>query len=111
MSWLSGAREARPSRWCLSFCMSFLSSESYRVDLHGSRDPDEMIRSQEKMLSRLGKPSAPSDEIKRHFTRHLERLRAWLLEQRNFDLLYIRYNEVVEYPEEQVGASGRVPSG
>ncbi len=72
-------------------------TEKYRV-VFIERDLDEMIRSQEKMLARLGKPSAPAEAIKQHFTRHLEKLRAWLAEQRNFEVLYVQYKEVVEHP-------------
>ena len=73
----------------------------YRV-IFMERDLDEMIRSQEKMLTRLGKPSAPAEAIKRHFTRHLEKLRAWLAEQSNFKLLFVRYKEVVEIPRRKL---------
>ena len=86
------------------------SSETYRI-IFMERDMDEMIQSQEKMLSRLGKPAAPAEEIKRHFTRHLERLRAWLAEQRNISLLNVQYKEVVEHPEEQAARVSEFLSG
>jgi hypothetical protein len=99
VSWLAGTR-GKAFKMVSQLLYELPSSEKYRV-IFMERDLDEMIRSQEKMLSRLGKPSAPSEEIKRHFTRHLERLRGWLKEQRNFELLFVRYNEVVEHPVEQ----------
>ena len=78
------------------------SNEKYRV-IFMERDLDEVLRSQEKMLARLGKPAAPAPELERHFTRHLERLREWLAEQPYIDVLYVRYKDVVERPDEQAG--------
>ena len=74
------------------------ANERYRV-IFMERDPDEMILSQEKMLARLGKPAAPAEVIKRHFAAHLEKLRAWLAGQRNIQVLYIHYRDLVERPE------------
>lgn len=99
VSWLSSTR-GKAFKMVSQLLYELPSSESYRV-IFMERDLDEMIRSQEKMLARLGKPSAPSEEIKRHFTGHLERLHAWLQEQRNFNLLRVRYKELVEHPTEQ----------
>lgn len=72
----------------------------YRV-IFMERDLDEMIASQEKMLARLGKPSAPAEAIRQHFVRHLERLRAWLAGQPFIDVLHVRYDDVVTHPDEQ----------
>jgi hypothetical protein len=99
VSWLPATR-GKAFKMVSQLLYELPPTEKYRV-VFMERDLDEMIRSQEKMLSRLGKPSAPSEEIKRHFTRHLERLRAWLADQPNFKLLFIRYNDVVEHPAEQ----------
>src|SRR5437016_13029186 len=49
------------------------ATERYRV-VFMEGDLDEVIASQEKMLTRLGKPAAPRDQIKRAFTLHLNRL-------------------------------------
>ena len=87
--------------------MSCLSNERYRV-IFMERDLDEVIRSQEKMLARLGKPAAPAPEIKRLFTSHLEQLREWLAEQRYIDVLYVHYKDVVERPDGR-RARQRVP--
>jgi hypothetical protein len=74
------------------------ANEKYRV-IFMERDLDEMILSQEKMLARLGKPSAPADLIKDHFTKHLAKLRDWLASQRNLQVIYVRYSDLVEHPE------------
>lgn len=74
------------------------SCEKYRV-IFMERDLDEVIRSQDKMLARLGKPTAPADKIKGLFTSHLEQLREWLARQGNIDVLHVQYHDVVEQPE------------
>src|SRR5262245_58922958 len=76
------------------------ASEKYRV-IFMERDFDEMLDSQEKMLQRLGRPAAPRDQIKRSFNAHLNKLYAWLKEQRNFEVLFVRYNELMQNPQEQ----------
>jgi hypothetical protein len=78
------------------------SNHKYRV-IFMERDLDEVIPSQQKMLERLGKVVAPATEIRRQFTQHLDRLRGWLADQRYIDVLYVRYDDVVERPEEQAG--------
>jgi hypothetical protein len=78
------------------------ANHRYRV-IFMERNLDEVIPSQEKMLARLGKPATPRDVIERHFTQHLDRLREWLAGQRYIDVLYIRYDDVIERPEEQAG--------
>jgi len=76
------------------------ASETYRI-VFMRRDFDEMLASQEKMLARLGRPSAPRDEIKRAFTLHLERLYAWLEQQPNMRVLFVRHRDAVDQPREQ----------
>ena len=76
------------------------SNQKYRI-IFMERDLDEIVPSQEKMLTRLGKPAAPGAEIKRQYTLHLDRLRQWLAEQRYIEVLYVRYDDVVQRPEEQ----------
>jgi hypothetical protein len=75
-------------------------SERYRV-VFMERDMDEMLRSQDKMLERLGRKGAPHEQIKRSYNLHLEKLRDWLRGQKNIELLYVSYNNLVEQPSEQ----------
>ena len=63
-----------------------------------------MLVSQETMLQRRNRAPAPRDEIRRAFLNHLERLRDWLVEQPNMDVLYVKYADVIERPDEQAGA-------
>ncbi len=87
------------------------SNHRYRV-IFMERDLDEVIPSQEKMLVRLGKPAASAAAIKPHFTRHLEHLRDWLVQQRRYiEVLYVRYDDVMEHPAEQAGRIAKFLGG
>jgi hypothetical protein len=66
------------------------------------RDMDEMLVSQEKMLERLNRESAPRDQIKRAFTVHLARLFEWLSKQPHIRVLRVNYNDLLADPEPQV---------
>jgi hypothetical protein len=75
-------------------------SETYRV-VFMERDLDEVLRSQEKMLTRLGSTPAPRESIRRAYGIHLDRLHEWLRRQANFTVLRVSYNDLVEQPREQ----------
>jgi hypothetical protein len=76
-------------------------AERYRV-VFMERDMDEILASQEKMLTRLGRATPPRAEMARAFEMHLNRLHKWLAEQPNVALLRVRYADVVARPAEQV---------
>ena len=97
MSWLPATR-GKAFKMVSQLLYELPATEKYRV-IFMERDLDEMIRSQEKMLARLGKPAAPAEQIKRHFTLHLEQLRDWLAQQGNIRVLHVQYHDVVERPE------------
>ena len=63
------------------------------------RDLDEILASQEKMLVRLGRPTAPRDQMARAFTLHLTKLWHWVSEQSHLDVLRVRYADIVANPE------------
>lgn len=74
--------------------------ERYRI-LFMERDLDEMLASQEKMLERLGRPAVPRDQMRRAYLLHLQKLHAWLQTNKQMQILNVRYNELLEKPEEQ----------
>jgi hypothetical protein len=76
------------------------ASEHYRI-IFMERDLDEMLVSQEAMLRRRAREVAPRGEIKRAFEKHLDRLRDWMSRQLNMRVLYIRYADLIQGPEEQ----------
>jgi len=74
------------------------ATEKYRI-IFMERDLEEILDSQDKMLQRLGRKSAPRDQIKRSFTLHLNKLHEWLPQQKHFEVLRVKYNELVQRPE------------
>jgi hypothetical protein len=100
-SWLPGTR-GKAFKMVSQLLFDLPPSERYRI-IFMERDLDEMLISQEVMLQRRNHEPAPRDEIKRAFMKHLERLRDWLVEQPNMDVLYVRYADLIDRPEEQAG--------
>jgi hypothetical protein len=100
-SWLPGAR-GKAVKMVSSLLYDLPASETYRV-IFQRRDFDEMIDSQEKMLQRLNRPSAPREAMQRSFAIHLERLFAWLPKQAHLRVLAVSYNDVIQRPEEMIG--------
>jgi hypothetical protein len=98
-SWLPEAR-GKVVKMVSQLLYHLPPSETYRI-IFMERDLDEMLISQEKMLQRLNRNAAPRDEIKRSFTLHLGRLRDWLSQQPNMQVLYVRYNDLLAHPEQQ----------
>jgi hypothetical protein len=76
-------------------------SENYRI-VFMDRDLDEVLRSQEKMLQRRGRPAAPHEPMKAAYVLHLERLHHWLRQQPNMTVLRVSYNDLVAHPRAQV---------
>jgi ElaB/YqjD/DUF883 family membrane-anchored ribosome-binding protein len=72
-------------------------NQQYRV-VFMQRDLKEVIASQEAMLSRLGKPAAglPPERLADVYRKHLNDVEQWLHEQPNFDVLYVKYRDVLE---------------
>ena len=65
------------------------------------RDMDEVLDSQEKMLCRLGRPVGQRGEMARAFELHLNRLQCWLAEQPNFEVLPVRYADIISRAMEE----------
>src|SRR5262249_28853501 len=75
-------------------------NEAYRI-IFMDRDLDEVLLSQEKMLTRLGRSAGPREEMKRAYRLHLERLHQWLPRQRHLAVLGVSYNDLVRQPRAQ----------
>jgi hypothetical protein len=105
VSWLPAAR-GKALKMVSQLLHELPSNERYRI-IFMERDLDEMLVSQDKMLARLNKPSAPRGAVAEAFRKHLRRVRTWLLEQPNITVLFVSYNDLVERPDveaERVGA-------
>jgi hypothetical protein len=68
----------------------------YRV-LMMNRPIDEVLRSQEKMLLRMGRPVSPSAQLRPAFLQQLVQARKWMHERR-VPFLDIHYHELVRNP-------------
>jgi hypothetical protein len=113
-SWLPRAR-GKAVKMVSQLLYDLPAQEGYRV-IFMERDLDEVLTSQEKMLERLGRKSAPREEMKRSFTLHLERLHDWLRRQRHLEVLCVCYNALIQRPEEEAGrvsafVGGRADAG
>jgi hypothetical protein len=66
------------------------------------RDLGEVLASQRQMLVRRGRPTydQSDDEMAATFRRHLARVREWLGQQPNFEVLYVEHRLVLERPLE-----------
>jgi len=64
------------------------------------RNVDEVISSQNKMLTRKGERISPDDDnrVKVIFENHLDTVRRWIEIQPNFDVLHMSYKEVLDDP-------------
>ena len=67
------------------------------------RDMEEILASQRRMLVRRGEATdkVPDEKLAALFRQHVERIEDWLTEQRQFDVLYVSYNRVLEAPQEE----------
>jgi hypothetical protein len=82
--------------------------QDYRV-LFVERDLDEVIASQQKMLTRLGRPGAalPSERLRAAFQGQLRQVREWLAQRPQFQVLPVQYAAVVREPRAAAAAINR----
>ena len=99
VSWLPESR-GKAFKMVSQLLYELPASERYGI-IFMERDLDETLISQEKMLARLNKPSAPRAAIERAFREHLRKVRGWLAGQANIEVLSVSYNNLVERPEEE----------
>jgi hypothetical protein len=74
------------------------ATERYRI-VFMERDLDEVLTSQETMLTRLGQPSPPRAVIAAAFRLHLTGLQRWLAAQATMTVMPVRYADIVANPE------------
>jgi hypothetical protein len=98
-SWLPATR-GKAFKMVSQLLYDLPPGEAYQI-IFMERDLDETLRSQEKMLQRLGRPAAPAESMKRAYALHLERLHQWLARQPNMAVLRVGYRDLVERPRGQ----------
>ena len=74
---------------------------SYKV-IFMLRNIDEILASQHKMLVRRGEQTdkISDDKMTELYENHLKKLELQLKNKSNFNVLYVKYNEILESPEE-----------
>ena len=96
-SWLGGAR-GKAVKVISHLLMELPEENAYRV-VFMNRRIQEVIRSQNKMLTRRGEALSGDDrKVASLFRQHLAQLRPWLRKQHNFAVLELDYSEVVVDP-------------
>ena len=92
-SWLPTAR-GKAIKMISQLLFDLPATEAYRV-LIVQRDLEEILESQEKMLTRLGRPAVTRDKLRAAFRSHLERLDDWLGKQSHIATLRVDYATLV----------------
>jgi hypothetical protein len=100
-AWLPAAR-GKAFKMVSQLLYHLPPGETYRV-VFMERDLEEMLVSQEKMLTRLGRTPQPREQIRRAYAVHLERLHDWLGRQAHMAVLRVSYNDLLAAPTEQAG--------
>lgn len=101
MTWLRSTRGRAVK--IITFLLQHLPpTHNYKV-LFMNRRLDEVLTSQTKMLSSLGESHDPGDlEMRQYYINHLARTKSLLSHRSCFDVLHVRYHEVID---------DRVPQG
>ena len=98
-AWLPDAR-GKAVKMISQLLFDLPDTERYRV-VFMQRDLQETLISQEKMLERRNREAAPREDIERAFVKHLDKLYAWLDQQPNFAVLFVKYSDLVANPEQE----------
>lgn len=102
-SWLDQA-QGKVIKLISELLTALPDAHTYRI-VFMRRHLDEVLKSQEKMLIRAGKP-APSEEeqaeMKRFFMLHLGEVEQLLRKSGHIETLFISYNRMLDAPERQV---------
>lgn len=99
-SWLKTA-QGKAVKMVSSLLYDLPPTYQYRI-VFMRRNIDEILDSQEKMLTRLGRPVAHREQIASAFAVHLERLFDWLPTQSSMVLVEVSYNQLIDNPEAEV---------
>jgi hypothetical protein len=85
----------------ISALLEFLPNRYQYKIIFISRDMDEILASQKRMMVRNGKPDDQiSDEkLAEVYEKHLKKVAAWLERQPNMSILYVSYNHILQNPQ------------
>ena len=98
-SWLASANGKVVK--IISALLEYLPGDhSYKV-IFMERAIQEILASQQKMLSRRNEKSVTDDaEMQKQFEQHLAAIKYWLARQPNIDVIYVEYNKMIASPGE-----------
>ncbi len=100
-SWLADCR-GKVVKMVSMLLFDLPDNRKYRV-VFLERDMDEILASQKKMLERLKKEDGATDEeIRTGYMKHLTKIRNWLKERKNFNVLYVSYNDIIKEPQSHI---------
>jgi hypothetical protein len=89
----------------ISSLLEYLPSEYKYKIVFMRREIAEILASQKQMLIRRGEPSEGDDQkMAEMFQEHLKRVRVWLANQPNMEVLYVDYNTLMANPDSEINA-------
>lgn len=97
----------------ISFLLTFLPSDiNYKV-VFSMRNIDEILASQKKMLERRGEDSPDTDDgkMKKNYFQHLLRVRHFLSNNANFQILYVDYHDILNKPRREAARINKFLGG
>ncbi len=102
-TWLDGANGKVVK--IISFLLQHLpATKNYKV-IFMRRNVEEILASQRQMLIRRGEPADGDDaKMAETFQEHLKRIRVWLANQQNIQVLYVDYNALMKEPQTSIQA-------
>jgi len=84
----------------ISYLLEFLPEDLTYEVIFMDREIHEVLASQKKMLQRRNEVSLITDaEMEAQYREHLKAVKYWLPRRPNIRVLYVKYNEMVNYPE------------
>ncbi|HEC97500.1 MAG TPA: sulfotransferase family protein [Nitrospirae bacterium] len=105
-SWLDGV-EGKVVKMASTLLYDLPSDRKYGL-IFMKRNLEEILLSQRKMLERKGaEDNIDDEEMRRLFSKHLEEIERWLSEQKNMEILYMDYNDMLRNPQENVSILNR----
>ena len=89
----------------ISSLLEYLPSDYKYKIVFMLREIAEILASQKQMLIRRGEASRADDQkMAEQFQEHLKRVRVWLANQPNMEILYVDYNALMAEPEPEITA-------
>lgn len=97
-SWIEDAR-GKTVKVISSLLEQLPEKENYKI-IFMQRKIEEILSSQKQMLIRRGETTdnVSDEDMKRMYLKHLKKIEEWLSTQLNIDVIYIHYNDILEYP-------------